>query len=390
MSQAALLTATLALVLCALQAPAYGQPEPRAPATEGAADAALREAVRGGDAVAAAAAVQRGGRPDQTGKLGVSLLQQAAQSGRADLVTLLLEAGATVDLRSSLGETPLHAAVRGGSLEVVSRLLAAGADPNARMKYGRTPLLVAAEGDRAEIARRLIGGGARVGDAAKYGVTALHAAAGQGAAETARVLLEAGADPLARDADGDTPYDLANRLGHAALVGLLALGTPAAERRAAADPEAAVAALEGVDFHNRTYQLDRGEAIEVRAGVAAAPDPGGVEVLSTTVLRGTLGEPAAARAAVLLRWTRGERGPFTTLLLYGLDAGGRAVELARLPTGEGALGGVRGFRFAEKLLVVTREQGLNACCAERLEETRYRWNGSELTAVSEPVVTPLD
>ncbi len=40
--------------------------------------------------------------------------------------------------------------------------------------------------------------------------------------------------------------------------------------------------------------------------------------------------------------------------------------------------------------MVTREQGLNACCAERLEETRYRWNGSELTAVGEPVVTRLD
>jgi hypothetical protein len=381
--------APLLSLLVLTAATAVWPADPAAPAVVGVpeADLALREAVRAGDADGVTRSARRGGRPDQTAKLGVSLLQQAALAGRVDVVAALLAAGATVDLRSSLGETPLHAAVGGGNLEVVHRLLSAGADPNARMKFERSPLGLAAEADRAEIARRLIAGGARVGDAAKYGVTPLHVAAGRAAVATARVLLEAGADPLARDQDGDTPYDLASRLGHAELVALLAPRTPVAARRAALDPQAPVTDLERVDFRNRDYRLDDGASVRLREGVARPESPGAPEVLSTTVLLGALGPEA--RAAVVLRWTQAGGGPFSTLLLYGLDAGGRPLELARLPTGEGARGGVRGARFEAGELIVIREQGEAACCPERLEETRYRWDGAALVPVGPATERPL-
>ena len=381
------------LLVVAMSAPAVGVPaqDPLAPAsTELEADVALREAARAGDAAGVAAAAARGGHPDQTVKLGASLLQRAVEAGDGGVAAALLAAGATVDLRSSLGETPLHAAVGRGDGELVRLLLAAGADPNARMKYGRTPLLLAAEADRSEIACRLLEAGARVNEGAKYEVTPLHAAAGRGALATARLLLEAGADPLARDRDGDTPYDLALRSDRAELVALLAPRTPEAARRAVVDPDAPVAALGAVDFRNRKYRLEGGLFVRVRDGVAAAGAPEGPEVLATTVLLGTLGEPERERAAILLRWSKGGRGPFTTLLLYGLDRAGRPIELARLPTGEGALGGVRGLRFADGLLIVTQEWGAAACCADRLEETRYRWREGALVALGETVSKPLD
>lgn len=351
------------------------------------ADLALRAAVRAGDAAGVARAAGQGGRPDQTAKLGVSLLQQAAAAARADVVAALLAAGATVDLRSSLGETPLHAAVEGGSLEIVDRLLAAGADPNARMKYGRTPLVLAAELDSAAVARRLIEGGARVGDAAKYGVTPLHVAAGRGADSTARVLLEAGADPLARDADGDTPFDVARRAGHAGLADRLAARTPAAARRVEVDPAAAVADLTQVDFRNREHRLDGSVTVRLRDGVSVPARAGEPEVFATTVLLGTLGDRPCA--AVLLRWDTGGGDARSTLILYGLDAGGHAVERARLPPIEGRGGALRGARFDAGELVVSRARSESPGGPERLEVTRYRWDGAGLAPVAAPERPPL-
>lgn len=371
MSSRAVALAALA-VLCAAPAPAE-EPPARAP-LESAADLALREAVRAGDAAGVRAAAQAGGHPDQTVKLGVSLLQRAVEAGQAEVAVALLEAGARVDLPSSLGETPLHAAVGHGDLELVRLLLGAGADPNARMKFGLTPLLIAAEGDRAEIACRLIEAGARPDLTGKYQVSPLHLAARRGALATARVLLEAGADPLARDQDGDTAYDLAARLERTELLALLGPLTPPASRRVPADPDAPVAELGAVDFRDRGYRLQGGESVRVRGGVASPAMPGGVEVVSTTVLLGRLGEPAEERAAVLLRWKRAERGPFATLLLYGLDAGGRPVELARLAGGEGDGGAILGFRFESGELVVTHAPVASGA----REEVRYRWTGRDL------------
>jgi ankyrin repeat protein len=112
-------------------------------------------------------------------------LGQAAEAGR-----ILLAAGADVNARSDndFAVLPIHSAVAGGHDEVVAALIDAGADVNARQRHGWTPLLGAAQnGSLASVER----------------------------------LLAAGADPAARNDDGNTAIDVARAAGHDAIVASL-------------------------------------------------------------------------------------------------------------------------------------------------------------------------
>jgi ankyrin repeat protein len=127
----------------------------------------------------------------------------------------LLARGASPDARDDDGRTPLHSAVLGGAVGLAGLLLEAGADPNARDQDGFTPLHFAAQEHLPEMARLLVARGADVNARDEDGGSVLWRAvfSAAGRPEIAQLLLASGArDDLPNNA-GETPRELAERLG---------------------------------------------------------------------------------------------------------------------------------------------------------------------------------
>ncbi len=199
---------------------------------------------------------------------GAAPLHIAIMNGRADIVRLLLRHGADSEdsYRASFdgsrpNSTPLTMAIELGDAEVVRALTTGGADPNAPNDRGDHPLSLAIRLKDTEIICALLdapaldinapdGGGipgifrliaAGEQEAAARllelgaepdvclpgsGSTALHEAARRGQSELAELLLLYGANPLARNARGELPCDLAKQRPRI----LELLGTAAAKR----------------------------------------------------------------------------------------------------------------------------------------------------------------
>lgn len=147
----------------------------------------------------------------------------------------------------SFGATPLHWAALKGHEAIVGLLLAEGADEKATNRDGETPLQVAERAQRPDVTRILAAAdptqrvfeAARAGDLARvqqivkqdpgavrakdarFGATALHWAALKGYADVAEFLLRSGADPSARNRDGETPLDVAERGGRTGVASVL-------------------------------------------------------------------------------------------------------------------------------------------------------------------------
>jgi len=139
--------------------------------------------------------------------VGPALLHHAVLKGDESVVAALIEAGFDVDVKTGdtkLPASPLFAAALEGHKAIAERLIAAGADPNTRCS---DPTILP-------------------------GATPLHAAARGGHSDLVKMLLSAGAAADAKDAEGRTPFELAEARGHketAALLGSLT-GSPDADR----------------------------------------------------------------------------------------------------------------------------------------------------------------
>lgn len=123
-------------------------------------------------------------------------LNAAAFHGHWRLCQYLLERGADVNtVLADTGESPLHSALckplRPHYDRVVQVLLDNGANPNVTTIAGCET-------------------GAFMRDARTRGETPLHRAAAFGTARVIRMLLDAGADPEARDVNGDSPLTWAS------------------------------------------------------------------------------------------------------------------------------------------------------------------------------------
>ncbi|MBM3778377.1 MAG: hypothetical protein FJW23_09090 [Acidimicrobiia bacterium] len=163
---------------------------------------------------------------------GQTALMWAAAEDHRDAVRTLLEAGAEARARSTGGLTPLHFAVRGGHVEVVSQLLDAGASPDETVRpdgaaghaVSNSALALAILNARWDVAQFLLERGAAANAPDPRG-SLLHllawvrrpgAAIGQsyvqppddaGSLAVGAALVARGADPNARIAWEETPYD---------------------------------------------------------------------------------------------------------------------------------------------------------------------------------------
>lgn len=152
--------------------------------------------------------------------LGTARPLMLVQSGQA--AQILLDHGANPNLADPDGFTPLHFAVtheRGE--DIVPVLLKAGADVHARNVENMTPLMLLKfvfielkeYGRGQRLLEMLTRAGADINAQDSHGYALLHDAAGNDNAPLARAALSLGAHRDLRDADGQTPPEIARKLG---------------------------------------------------------------------------------------------------------------------------------------------------------------------------------
>lgn len=223
----------------------------------------LMTAARTGSAAVVEQLLAKGAKVNTNALRGQTPLMWAVAQHHPAVVEVMLKHGADVHARSNTwsqlwqtdpaqdvhpdyqiriqhgGNTALLFAAREGELESARLLVAAGANVNDTAPYGVTPVILAAHSGNAELVKFLLDKDANP-NADGPGYTALHAAILRGHEDAARVLLEHGANPnmklrastpVRRAAVdfyfhpsfvGATPFWLAARFGHPAVMRMLA------------------------------------------------------------------------------------------------------------------------------------------------------------------------
>jgi ankyrin repeat protein len=133
-------------------------------------------------------------------------------------VRALLAEGANPNSRDDEGRTPTFSAVLGGSIALLGLLIEAKADVNAQDEHGWTALHVAAEEVLPEMASLLLASGADPNVVDEEGNTPLARAvfSSRGRYDVVRLLRKHGAKDDVRNRAGETPREMAARLGETA------------------------------------------------------------------------------------------------------------------------------------------------------------------------------
>ena len=149
---------------------------------------------------------------------GTPLHAAAGSSNAPAIVSALIDAGADIYARKADGTSVLHsAAMSQENLQIFRVLVNAGASVDTRNEHGRTPLHIVSANDNSGAAvDALMAFGAKVNARDEGGNTALHVAAHvvaefnefSNAGDAIKALLRHGANPLARNADDETPWDI--------------------------------------------------------------------------------------------------------------------------------------------------------------------------------------
>jgi uncharacterized protein len=171
--------------------------------------APLSVAASTGNATVITSLLDAGADPKTAASGGETALMAAARTGRVEAVKALLVRGADVNaLETWRNQTALMWAAVEGHAEAISALVGAGAEVKARSIGEFTALMFAVRGGHVEAARRLLAAGADVNDAAPDGTRVLTMAIVNAHYELAALLLEHGADPNAPDPRGSALHAL--------------------------------------------------------------------------------------------------------------------------------------------------------------------------------------
>ncbi|KAE8575450.1 hypothetical protein XENTR_v10003845 [Xenopus tropicalis] len=142
-------------------------------------------------------------------KSHTSPLRITAGRGYGECVRFLVSQGADPN-SSAGGRGPLHDACEGHHAECTQLLLSRGAKPNLLSEDGQAPLHLCSTPETLECAKLLLDYGALVNLACHYTrATPLHVASGRGLEEHVALYLSLGADPSARNREGETPLNAA-------------------------------------------------------------------------------------------------------------------------------------------------------------------------------------
>jgi ankyrin repeat protein len=137
-------------------------------------------------------------------KRNICLLHQACVQVNAEAVRFLLENGIEVNRQDNNGDTPLHiAAISTDSPSIIGLLVEYGADTEIKDCMGLTPLLFACIYDNFENVKELVKRGANIHATDMHGDSCLHVSSEN--KEILSFLMEMGADPNAKNDEGDTP-----------------------------------------------------------------------------------------------------------------------------------------------------------------------------------------
>jgi ankyrin repeat protein len=148
-------------------------------------------------------------------------LHLASVAGFLPIVRMLLAAGADINGRNGRGETPLMVAADGGHAPVVQLLIDSGADTNAGRDDGATALMIASWQGYTSVARILAQGKATIDLSNSRGQTALMYGSENGKTDIVRYLLEEGASVNMTANDGTQPLMFASLNGHVEIVSML-------------------------------------------------------------------------------------------------------------------------------------------------------------------------
>jgi ankyrin repeat protein len=164
--------------------------------------------------------LDKGVDPNVRDEHGTTALHFAAGRGHLEIVRLLLERGADPNAVNSVGYTPLMSAARNSRRDAAAALLATGkVDPNQEDSAGFTALILAANYADPATVQLLLDHGGNAAFRSSRGWTVLSCAVlnpEPGVGDIIGLLLDAGADIDARDADGTTALEEAERRGRIA------------------------------------------------------------------------------------------------------------------------------------------------------------------------------
>ncbi|XP_040292253.1 ankyrin repeat and SOCS box protein 16 [Bufo bufo] len=142
-------------------------------------------------------------------KSHTSPLRITAGRGYSQCVRHLIFRGANPNSLAG-GRSALHDSCEGHHAECTQLLLSRGADPNLQNEDGQAPLHLCTSKETLDCAKLLLDYGARISLPCHYTrATPLHVASVRGLEEHVALYLSLGADPCARNREGETPLNAA-------------------------------------------------------------------------------------------------------------------------------------------------------------------------------------